>query len=449
MKLIKYFEAFLKQTVNLNKTRIVNLNSRVEAITKFIKNSDTFKDYFEETKKQGSWAHKTIIKPSDKKPEFDADVLLFMEKVDGWEAKDYISKLYSLFRSSDTYIDKTSRGTRCVTLDYADEFHIDIVPIFEDGGFWGTELKVCNRIENVFEETNPEGYTKWFLDKNKYTGNNNLIKVVKLAKYLRDIKGNFSVKSILLTTLLGMQVNDDFLLGDNKDEDYPDLPTSLKTIFNRMDAFLQVNPILPEITNPSLETETFTRHWDQDIYTNFREKINLYTERINDAYDEEDKVESAKKWQNVFGDEFASEVTKEAAKSSRELQGSVPSHCQQPPWPLLLNHKMRIDAYIYDENKYKRLGGINSDGRALSKKLNIKFYINTSIREPYEIHWQVVNTGREAKEKEDLRGKIFPGGSPHWESTEYTGRHWIECFIVKDEICIAKSGKFYINIRES
>lgn len=447
MKLIKYFDEFLKQTVNLNQTRIDTLNSRVDTITGFIKNSVTFKEYFKETKKQGSWAHKTIIKPSSKKDEFDADVLLFMDKVDDWEAKDYISNLYSVFRSSELYKNKVSRGSRCVTLDYADEFHIDIVPIFDDGIFL-PKYMIANRNDNVFEETNPDGYTEWFLDKNKFTEKNHLVKVVRLVKYLRDIKGNFSVKSILLTTLLGQQVNDDTNFGDDKDEDYPDLPTSLKTIFNRFDAFLQENPTMPEISNPSLESETFTRHWDQDIYSNFRDKINLYAGKINDAFDETDRAESAKKWQNVFGEGFAYELTKEVAKSTDESKSSLPSHCEQPPWPIYLTDKVRIDAYIYfDKNRQKKLGGINSNGRYLDKNLYFRFYARTNIDDPFNVFWQVVNTGAEAALNQDLRGEIFPGDIIRDENTLYTGRHWIECFIVKNGICVAKSGRFFVNIK--
>lgn len=38
---------------------------------------------------QGSWAHKTIIKPVDK-GEFDADLLVYVHPVQGWTAATYI-----------------------------------------------------------------------------------------------------------------------------------------------------------------------------------------------------------------------------------------------------------------------------------------------------------------------------------------------------------------------
>lgn len=306
MKLVKYFDEFLQNHVNLNQSRIDKLERRVGTIEAFLRNNEIFGENLQEIVPQGSWAHRTIIKPLPKNNEFDADVLLYLEEFDGWEPKDYVENLYSEFRKSEIYKNKVTRKTRCVTLDYNDEFHIDIVPAFIRESFFEERTQyISNRIRNSVEQTNPDGYTKWFVSKNKTTTKNNLVKVVRLAKYMRDIKGNFSVKSILLTTLLGQQVYNGFFVQDDENIVFTDVPTSLKTIFNRLNDFLQAYPYMPQIENPSLLGEAFTRHWDEDKYRNFCEKIKLYTGKINDAYYEEDNVVSAKKWQQVFGDQFA------------------------------------------------------------------------------------------------------------------------------------------------
>jgi hypothetical protein len=62
MKLIAEFEKFLADEVNLNKTRIETLTNRVEAIQKFLETSGWRPKILRFTP-QGSWAHKTIIKP--------------------------------------------------------------------------------------------------------------------------------------------------------------------------------------------------------------------------------------------------------------------------------------------------------------------------------------------------------------------------------------------------
>ena len=72
---------------------------------------------------------------------------------------------------------------------------------------------------------------------------------------------------------------------------------------------------------------------------------------------------------------------------------------------------------------------------------------------PYQVFWQVVNTGRDARaEFNGLRGgfenKQTDVNNPlvRDESAKFRGRHWIECFIVQNGRCVARSGEFVINI---
>ena len=76
------------------------------------------------------------------------------------------------------------------------------------------------------------------------------------------------------------------------------------TVVTRMDQFLQSNPYMPEIRNPALPSETFTRHWDQDKYNNFRKMISSYARRIREAYTDADERSSVLRWRDLFGDGF-------------------------------------------------------------------------------------------------------------------------------------------------
>lgn len=147
MKLTNYFKSFLEKEVNLNSSRITSLDERTETITSVLKDSDKFKENFIDVIPQGSYAHKTIIKPVQSTDEFDADILLYIEEFTEWDAEDYVQELYQFFRDNSTYRDKVSRKTRCVTIDYANDFHIDVVPFMERHG----SKYVTNRHDNTFE----------------------------------------------------------------------------------------------------------------------------------------------------------------------------------------------------------------------------------------------------------------------------------------------------------
>lgn len=291
MKHTKYFQEFLSTEVNLNETRLQRLNQSSSAVDTFL--SENLEAY-QKTERQGSYGLKTIIKPVGTR-EYDADMLLYMDSDDDKEPKDYINDVYDCLKQNGNYEDKVHRRTRCVYIDYAGDFHLDLVPCITDE----EQHYICNNKDNCFEETDGTGYRDWFNEKTRIT-NGDLKRVTRLLKFLRDHKRNFSVKSILLTTLIGNSV----YTYDEGSENFKDIPTSLKTISNRINSFLQNNILMPEICNPVLLTESFTRHWDQDKYRHFREMFDLYNTKINEAFDANDHNTSVRKWRELFNDNF-------------------------------------------------------------------------------------------------------------------------------------------------
>ena len=297
MKHVVDFEKFLSEEVDLNETRLQKLNKHATAVDTFLSRN---LDLYEKTERQGSYALKTIIKPVGTL-EYDADLLLYMRQDEDKEPKDYINAVYNCLSGNDNYKDKVHRRTRCVYINYAGDFHLDLVPCLTQYESFTQEEEyfICNNNENKFEATDGTGYREWLNEKTRIT-NGNLKPVTRLLKFLRDHKGNFSVKSILLTTLIGNSV----YATDEWGEDFKDIPTGLKTISNRINSFLQTKVFMPEICNPVLDEESFTRHWDQDKYRNFREKFDIYNSRINEAFEETEHNASVRKWRKLFGDNF-------------------------------------------------------------------------------------------------------------------------------------------------
>ena len=446
MKLVDHFDAFLTDTVNLNQTRIDTLTDRVAAISDALKTFDDFSELLIEAVPQGSWAHRTIIRPADTEAGFDADLVVFLDEHDEWQPTDYVENLYQRFREHGTYCNKVSRGTRCVTIQYAGEFYIDVVPCVRRTVLLIDKTEhVLNRLDNAEEETNPQGYTNWFQGRNSYLGSNQLVKVVRLLKYLRDIKQTFSAKSILLTTLVGQRIQ----LFDGVSSDFNDVPSSLRTLVSRLDKYLQENPTMPEVTNPSLPSEHFTRHWDQDKYSNFRECIHRYATWIDDAYLEKDRDESIEKWRRVFGNDFARGVTlAKAASMSEAASQDEASHVAPVPWPVMQIAKISIKATLHESKNGTYLGSYRSDGPALQKGTWLHLVSEHSFGSSILIRWQIVNTGWAARVARCLRGGFDHTAQDIWEHTEYKGKHWVECFAVDKSkgVCIARSGRFFVNI---
>ena len=80
------------------------------------------------------------------------------------------------------------------------------------------------------------------------------------------------------------------------------------------------------------------------------------------------------------------------------------------------------------------------DGGILRRNKSLDFFINdTNCPEPYSIYWKVRNVGRVAEEKDLIRGQIRCTNSTHQkEHTDFQGGHYVECYLVKNGVCVAK-----------
>ena len=485
LKNLRVFKEFLDETVNLNPARLESLENTSAALNIFVENSGwepANLDWYP----QGSWAHATIIKPLPNK-EFDADVLAIVDPVDGWTASDYINNLYSAFRASNLYRDKAHRYSHCVTLDYAAEKRIDIAPCIRDR--WGIEgLEVCNRDTGEFEESEPKLFTEWLREKNALSGNNSFRKVTRLVKYLRDIKTTFTCSSVCLTTLLAHQIQP----NDQGSADFSDTPSALRTMFERLDTWLQIRPVKPQVSNPYSD-EDFAVCWTDEQYSNFRDMVHKYRGWVDDAYEEIDRNKSISKWRRVFGDDFgknegelqAKSITAKAVDHLRETVRAVPSsalgfvgdivdlvkqygvraipsslsnlpYLSQPTWSAVGNHlfSAHITATLHRSRGGPLVREVRS-GDVVPKKMELKLSTRVATGMPlntqdYRVKWRVTNTGDEALAKNQLRGSFVnsSAGVERWEELKFRGVHFVEAFVIRkrDGIQVSRSEPFYVVI---
>lgn len=292
-----YFDNFLRNTVNINQSRLDELDTSVNALYDVLKADPEVGPHITGKTKQGSWAYRTIIKPVGSR-EFDADILLHFKEVPGWSASDYINKVYAALERHARYRGKNSRKARCNRVAYANKYHVDVVPeVHLDDG----RTVICNRDIDDFENSNPAGFATWFNEKDGIA-NGNLRRSIRILKYLRDHKGTFSTPSVILTTLVANQVESyDTIIVPGC---YDNTPKTLLTVVESLDTYLKNNPWKPSIPVPGGAGETFDHRWDGDDYLNLCRRIDSYAAKMRDAFDESDKSTSVDKWQELFGGGF-------------------------------------------------------------------------------------------------------------------------------------------------
>ena len=230
------------------------------------------------------------------------------------------------------------------------------------------------------------------------------------------------------------------------------------TIYNRL---LQLSAQVWNPANPP-ELLTYKEEYKKQA-EHFRDKLDSAITKLEPLFEDDcttDKAMSA--WNKVFDHEFWAETEEDESETEDHSGVDERAHSntikptlgridhQQPIlWPFDKQCWVRLHTYTYHNKKIK-LGGLGSDGRTIPSGIDLKFEVTTKARQPYQVFWQVVNTGQHAEFENGRRGNIFPSKNSnpdlHWEESLYTGKHWIECFIVKDDVCVARSGKFFVNI---
>src|SRR6266498_2352988 len=129
MKLHEYFSGLLDRVVNIDPSRLEQLAGHEKALTEWQRNDSVFRPMVEGFSRQGSWAHRTIIRPLPGQ-QFDADLLVRMERQRGWseEPRRYPEALYEAMLRGPRHRDKVELKTRCVRVNYAGDCHVDLVP---------------------------------------------------------------------------------------------------------------------------------------------------------------------------------------------------------------------------------------------------------------------------------------------------------------------------------
>lgn len=155
-----------------------------------------------------------------------------------------------------------------------------------------------------------------------------------------------------------------------------------------------------------------------------------------------------KKLRQIFGTQFPK-------KATTENRTYISSYNQQS----YKNTEEFIEDYFVVDIKYnisinckitqngfrpmllKKLLGENM---FLAIKKHLEFYIEDMDYEidkegDFDIYWKVKNEGKEAIQRDCIRGQVKKTNTKSIrESSDFIGEHYVECYIVKDGVCIAK-----------
>jgi len=481
-------------------SRYEEAERRYKAVGEWLGRDDSsLNEYSPDVYVQGSFGLGTAIRPANDEEHYDIDLVceLSADKaaMSQKDLKDAFGKELGLYASAHG-MNEIEEGRRCWTLQYADgaQFHLDALPAVPDGKSkrkllelqkfdttWSdTAIAITDREQDNYRQighqwphSNPKGYAKWFrsrmersfqklreamaLDERAniedvpfFRVKTPLQKAIQILKRHRDVMfaddpDNKPI-SVIITTLAAHAYN-------NESSVALALTAILEGVRSHIDYDAQGHEV---ISNPTDRSENFAERWvdypiRRDNFFNWLNKAAKDFAEIASLAARTLLVETAGP---VVGERLAKDAAIATPESGRSWLPALFSvaHKKPAPWPVVRTGTVSIETATWTAKGFSRPKQFYSNSEPLRKNANLVFRSKTDIPAPFDVYWQVVNTGAEALAAKGLRGGfdtglVDRGTILHKESTLYTGSHTIECLIVKNGYLVARSGAFIVSIR--
>lgn len=453
--------------------------------------SSTLRAYDPQVYIQGSFRLGTAIRPVSGDEDYDVDLVcelnILRSTISQSWLKTEFGKEMSSYASAHN-MDTPEEGRRCWTLNYADgaQFHLDALPAVPEPGRSRTRIAITdNRLPGfrlpraAWPYSDPKAYAEWFKsrmivlferarqhmartimasveDIPDYKVKTPLQQAIMLLKRHRDITFDGDIIdrpiSIIITTLAAQAYQQEETIQG-----------ALESTLRRMHLFIENRGGVSWVPNPTNPDENFADKWAE--HPERKEAFDLWLAKARQDFAQaaiaRDRHTIAAQLAPALGERAVNGAlarrslgTNLIALNERRMLPTYtvnPPHLQALRWPFHPRGNVTVRAVTMLRTGFlPKL--IANDGQAVPKRVSLVFQASTDIPKPFQVYWQVVNTGDEARAAQQLRGGFLAGHVKrgklsHREGTSYRGCHAVECLIVKNGVCVARSGQFIVNIQ--
>lgn len=432
-------------------SRYEEAKNRYESVGAWLDRDDsTLRAYSPKVYVQGSFRLGTPVRPVSEAEHYDIDLVceltLGKHEVSQKQLKELLGHEMRLYAKAHG-MKEVQESRRCWRLDYAEgaQFHLDALPALPDGegqrlrlqaramkSDWAdsaiaitdTEHASYRHLHTVWPHSNPRGYTEWFRSRMRevfrarrgamalaakssvedipsYKVKTPLQQAVQLLKRHRDLMDWSSADekpiSVILTTLAGHCYRGESTVA-----------LALETILRDMDSHIQYDASgNAVILNPTDPFENFADKWvkhpeRRDAFFRWLRQARRDFAELAMQTNTERLAESAVK---LAGSRQARSAAGPTAARPMSLASLMPrmfltqtaAHRKAAPWPLVQQGQVSIAEATWTANGYSRPMRFESDSSPLRKRADLTFKARTTVQAPYDVYWQVVNTGSEAE----------------------------------------------------
>lgn len=389
-----------------------------------------------ETRVQGSMAMYTAVQNDSK--DYDIDIAVVFEA-------DAVSKLTAvgarkmvadaLSRKTATFAESPEVKHSCVRLKYSEGYHIDIA-VFK-------RYKDENGDDYIYEHAGTswtirdiDGIEKWFASEKKDKGDN-LRKIVRLSKMFCKSRADWNMPGGLVQTVL---CNEGFDNSERLDEAFYNV---LVNILGRLNASTNVS--VPVDGNRCITPNEADKQRVEVLKNKIEDKLKCL-EVLFDANCTKSQAYGA--WYEIFYHDYwnADEEITESASFIRHLNEFTDTEefiDELYDMRVVSNLIIRCSVYGKGLSSMPLHRYLESYSVVFGRKyVPHDFTVNCEVENLKDISydkllWKVRNVGKIAELKNDIRGQILDRGVKITEHTRFNGPHYIECYAIKDNVCIA------------
>ncbi|WP_405098048.1 SMODS domain-containing nucleotidyltransferase [Oceanobacillus sp. FSL H7-0719] len=196
---------------------------------------------------------------------------------------------------------------------------------------------------------------------------------------------------------------------------------------------------------------------NQEVYNKdgaFVDKAKHAYEKIEDETEDSEDLYDA--LQDIFGKSFPvpEDIAEKEAFEKSALFGKKVRQTEEfieHKFDVDIRYRLKIDCKVKQDGfRDKFLRHILRDNLPLKVNKHLEFFIienefdclskDAEDSLSYKIYWKVKNRGEEAIRKDCIRGQIVKdtGARKNTESTNFKGEHYVECYIVYRNVCVAR-----------
>ncbi|MEB3281407.1 MAG: hypothetical protein VKK42_21045 [Lyngbya sp.] len=357
---------------------------------------------------QGSLMMNTIIEPLDR--EFDIDDGIYF-KVEAEPVQSVSTFHRWIWEAVDGHTNqKPIDKQTCVRLVYAGQYHLDLPIYYMIEG----QTPYLAHKGKGWIKSDPREFIKWFND--KADNNGQLKRIVRYLKAWSDYRKGDLPSGLIFSILAANNI-----VFDERD-DVALYQTLLNIKSNLKQSFVCYRPTSPAYEN-LLEDY---RKTNKDYFFG---QLGSFIQSAEKALDEKTSQKDAcKAWQRHFGKERFPFESEEFIEDYFHVN---------------IRYELKIDCLVSQKGfRSHSLRQMFLSRLPLLRNKKLEFHIvDCNVPKPFQVKWKVRNVGEEAIRRNQIRGQILNDSGNHRiiESSNFQGKHFVECYVIQDDVCVAKS----------